>query len=249
MNFFELSRFASRFQIFATVAKLLSLCLIIVTGFYFYLFKGWNESLEYPMKGSNYNAGSLLMSLYGGLYAFSGWDVLNFATSEIKHPKKNMPTALLTGIGIVTLVYLSINMAYFVVLDVDTMKSSNAVAALFSQKTLGRVSFAIPFLIGVLLVGSLNSNLFSGSRYMFAAARQGHLPACFSIVNPETQSPRVAIFAQVKLKYFLRFNYNLVRFGHCNFFCWQLGCFNRLRSLWILGSAYIQYDCFIDYSL
>lgn len=37
--------------------------------------------------------------------------------------------ALLTGISIVTLVYLSINIAYFVVLDVDTMKSSNAVAA------------------------------------------------------------------------------------------------------------------------
>jgi uncharacterized membrane protein len=72
--------------------------------------------------------------------------------------------ALLSGIGIVTLVYLSINMAYFVVLDVDTMKSSNAVAALFSQRTLGGFSYAIPFLIGVLLIGSLNSNLFSGSR-------------------------------------------------------------------------------------
>jgi hypothetical protein len=40
-----------------------------------------------------------------------------------------VPTALLSGIGIVTLVYLSINIAYFVVLDVETMKSSNAVAA------------------------------------------------------------------------------------------------------------------------
>lgn len=88
MNFFELSRFAARFQIIATVAKLLSCTLIIITGFYFYLFKGWNESLEEPMKNSNYNSGSLLMSLYGGLYAFSGWDVLNFACGEIKNPKK-----------------------------------------------------------------------------------------------------------------------------------------------------------------
>lgn len=40
-----------------------------------------------------------------------------------------MPMSLLSGIGIVTLVYLSINLAYFVVLDVETMKSSNAVAA------------------------------------------------------------------------------------------------------------------------
>lgn len=40
------------------------------------------------MKNSNYQAGSLLMSVYGGLYAFSGWDILNFATGEIKHPRK-----------------------------------------------------------------------------------------------------------------------------------------------------------------
>ncbi|KAI6234438.1 Amino acid permease [Aphelenchoides fujianensis] len=76
INFFELSRFASRLQIVATFAKLLACALIILTGFYFYLFKGWNESLEQPMKNSNYSAGSLLMSLYGGLYAFSGWDIL-----------------------------------------------------------------------------------------------------------------------------------------------------------------------------
>lgn len=44
---------------------------------------------------------------------------------------------------------------------------------LFSQRTLGSFSEAIPFLIGVLLVGSLNSNLFCGSRYMYAAAKQG----------------------------------------------------------------------------
>lgn len=40
MNFFELSRFAARFQILATIAKLLSCALIIITGLYFYLFKG-----------------------------------------------------------------------------------------------------------------------------------------------------------------------------------------------------------------
>jgi amino acid transporter len=44
--------------------------------------------MEEPMKNSNYNAGSLLMSLYGGLYAFSGWDILNYGASEIKNPKK-----------------------------------------------------------------------------------------------------------------------------------------------------------------
>ncbi|KAL6730763.1 hypothetical protein Aduo_001704 [Ancylostoma duodenale] len=150
------------------------------------------------MKGSNYKAGDLILGFYGGLWAYSGWDVLNYSTGEIANPRRNVPLALLSGIATVTAVYVSINVAYFVALDVETVKSSNAVAALFSQATLGSFANLIPFLIGVLLVGSLNSNLFSGSRYMYAAARQGHLPTCFSCVNTETESPRVAIIAQVR---------------------------------------------------
>lgn len=65
---------------------------------------------------------------------------------------------------------------------------------------MGSFSYAIPFLIGVLLIGSLNSNLFSGSRYMYAAAKQGHLPSCFSCVNIIEESPRVAVFTQVNKK-------------------------------------------------
>ncbi|RCN30606.1 hypothetical protein ANCCAN_23622 [Ancylostoma caninum] len=40
MNFFSLNKFAARFQIVATVAKLLSCFLIIVTGLYYYYVKG-----------------------------------------------------------------------------------------------------------------------------------------------------------------------------------------------------------------
>ncbi|EPB68319.1 amino acid permease [Ancylostoma ceylanicum] len=196
MNFFSLNKFAARFQIVATVAKLLSCFLIIVTGLYYYYVKGWKSNLRDPMKGSNYKAGDLILGFYGGLWAYSGWDVLNYSTGEIANPRRNVPLALLSGIATVTAVYVSINVAYFVALDVETVKSSNAVAALFSQATLGSFANLIPFLIGVLLVGSLNSNLFSGSRYMYAAARQGHLPTCFSCVNTETDSPRVAIIAQ-----------------------------------------------------
>uniref|UniRef100_A0A183BV73 G_PROTEIN_RECEP_F1_2 domain-containing protein n=1 Tax=Globodera pallida TaxID=36090 RepID=A0A183BV73_GLOPA len=207
MNFFAIGKFAARFQIAATVAKLvftfklklinfiylkLSCGLIIVTGFYYLFFKGWHGGFEQPTTTANsrWNIGDLMMGLYGGLYAYSGWDILNYGTDEIRRPRRNAPLALLSGILII---YFCVNVAFFAVLDIHTMKTSNAVAALFSQRTLGPFSEAIPFLIGVLLVGSLNSNLFCGSRYMYAAARQGQLPSCFSCVNAENESPRSAL--------------------------------------------------------
>lgn len=77
-----------RFQIFATFAKLASCLLIIATGMYYWFWKGWNENLQDPMKGSNYRLGDLIMGFYGGLWAYSGWDVLNYGSGEIKNPRK-----------------------------------------------------------------------------------------------------------------------------------------------------------------
>uniref|UniRef100_A0A1I8ABX1 AA_permease domain-containing protein n=1 Tax=Steinernema glaseri TaxID=37863 RepID=A0A1I8ABX1_9BILA len=232
MNFFSLSKFAARFQIVATFAKLGSCALIIFTGFYFYLVEGWNEGLTEPMKHSSTKLGDLVMAFYGGLWAFSGWDILNYGAGEISKPRRNVPLALMSGILLVTVVYLSINISYFIVLDVDTIKSSNAVAALFSQKTLGLFAYAIPFLIGVLLVGSLNSNLFSGSRYMFAAAKQGHLPACFSCVNAENDSPRVAVFAQSALAMAISFVGDLdALIGYVMFGFWAQRLFTLVALL------------------
>ena len=35
----------------------------------------------------------------------------------------------------------------------------------FAQEALGNFSYAIPFMIAILLIGTLNSNIFCGSRY------------------------------------------------------------------------------------
>jgi amino acid transporter len=186
------------------------------------------------MKHSNYDMGRLVMGFYGGLWAYSGWDILNYGAGEITNPRRNVPAALLSGIAVVTLVYVCLNISFFAVLDVETMKSSNAVAALFSQRTMGKFSVAIPFLIGVLLIGSLNSNLFSGSRYMYAAAKQGHLPSCFSCVNFATDSPRVAIVAQSALAMGISFIGDLdALIGYVMFGFWAQRIFTLIALLTI----------------
>uniref|UniRef100_A0A1I7WRF7 DUF5683 domain-containing protein n=1 Tax=Heterorhabditis bacteriophora TaxID=37862 RepID=A0A1I7WRF7_HETBA len=48
----------------------------------------WNYNLRQPMKGSNYRIGDLILGFYGGLWAYSGWDVLNYSTGEIAKPRR-----------------------------------------------------------------------------------------------------------------------------------------------------------------
>lgn len=101
---------------------------------------------------------------------------------------------------IVIVVYLGTNVAYFAVLGVDGMLNgtSEAVAQVlfvhcyahylfficyfilevFSQKVLGGFSYAIPAIVGVVIMGSVNSSVFTGSRLYRRYACITHYVKC-----------------------------------------------------------------------
>ncbi|CAB3408790.1 unnamed protein product [Caenorhabditis bovis] len=197
LNLYAIDKYASRFQVAVTIAKLLSLALIIVTGFYYLIVKGWTQNLVHPFAGSTTDPGSISLAFYGALWSFAGWDILNYGTPEIRKPRRTMPIALIGGIAAVTTLYVAINVSYMVILPKDRIMNSTAVAAEFAQATLGNFSYAIPFMIAILLIGTLNSNIFCGSRFTHAAAREGHLPTFLSCINEDSNSPRAALLFQL----------------------------------------------------
>uniref|UniRef100_A0A158R562 Y+L amino acid transporter 2 n=1 Tax=Syphacia muris TaxID=451379 RepID=A0A158R562_9BILA len=234
LNFFSLKRFVSRFQIVASFAKILSTAIVIITGFYFLIFKGETGSLSHPFEGNSATVGSLVLALYAGLFSYDGWDILNFGAEEIEKPKKTMPLAILFGMLVVAVVYVATNISYFVVLSVDQIRNSDAVASEFAAKKLGNFQSAIPFLICVLLIGSLNSTIFAASRYLHAAAREGHLPLCISCVNQKSDSPRVALFCSVILSMGIAFIGSLdVLISYVSFTQWTQRLCTMCVLLWI----------------
>lgn len=52
---------------------------------------------------------SLALSFYSGLFAYNGWNYLNFIIEELKDPVKNLPKAIWISLVLVTLVYLFTN--------------------------------------------------------------------------------------------------------------------------------------------
>jgi solute carrier family 7 (L-type amino acid transporter), member 9/15 len=67
-------------------------------------------------------------AFFAGLFSYDGWDVLNFGAEEVENPRRTMSFAIIVGMSCVTSIYLSINLSYFVVLDIETFKRSPAVA-------------------------------------------------------------------------------------------------------------------------
>ncbi|CAD6189349.1 unnamed protein product [Caenorhabditis auriculariae] len=188
LNFYAIDKYASKFQIFVTAAKLLALAVIIFTGFYYLIVKGWTHNFENIMAGSNWNPGSIALAFYGASWSFSGWDILNYGTPEIYKPRRTMPIALLGGIALVTLIYLAMNVSYCVVMTPQQISNSSAVAVEFAQATLGSFSYAIPFMTALML---------SFLRFTHAAAREGHLPRFLSCINTGSNSPRAALLFQL----------------------------------------------------
>jgi len=42
------------------------------------------------------------------LWAYDGWEDLNLVGSEVKDPQKNFPRALVGGVGLVAIIYLTL---------------------------------------------------------------------------------------------------------------------------------------------
>ncbi|KAK5970373.1 hypothetical protein GCK32_018622, partial [Trichostrongylus colubriformis] len=87
MNFFSLKTFVSRFQIAASIAKIAATGLVIGTGFYMLIFEAETKNLQHPFYGSHWNIGAIVSALFSCLFAYDGWDILNFGAEEIEKPK------------------------------------------------------------------------------------------------------------------------------------------------------------------
>lgn len=69
-----------------TAGKLVALVMVILAGLY-YLALGRFENFENAWEG-NYDAGNIGFAFYSGLFAFGGWNYLNFVTEELQDPYK-----------------------------------------------------------------------------------------------------------------------------------------------------------------
>jgi APA family basic amino acid/polyamine antiporter len=139
-------------------------------------------------------------AMIGALWAYNGWNELTYVAGEVKHPERNLPVALLAGVGVVGVLYVFVNAAYFYVLtpaEVAGVSTSSSAATEVLARFLGPIAARV-------MAGAMAMSIFStllvgvlvGGRTPYAMARDGLFFRYLAHVSPRTSVPVRALLAQ-----------------------------------------------------
>ncbi|KAL7016449.1 hypothetical protein ACKWTF_010030 [Chironomus riparius] len=134
-------KMATRVQDYFTYAKLLALFIIIAFGMYLLAL---GNVQYFTFDDTKTEVTSLALSFYSGLFAYNGWNYLNFIIEELKDPVKNLPRAIAISCTLVTVVYVFTNVSFYTILSPSEVLGSEAVAVTFADKAFGMFAWTIP---------------------------------------------------------------------------------------------------------
>ncbi|MES2386681.1 MAG: amino acid permease [Bacteroidota bacterium] len=118
----------------------------------------------------------MILAMRDAFWAYEGWNNLGYLGMEIKDPNKNIPRALVLGVGAVVLMYSSINFTYMYVLSADELinvaHTPNSIAAITAvQKFMGSGGLLfVQLLILVATFGSTNGAILTAARLYYTMA-------------------------------------------------------------------------------
>lgn len=136
-----------------TITKVLLLVCFVACGLFF-VEKENLQILKEPFPVQTFGSAALII-----FFAFSGFEALTIAASEMENPKKNIPLAMITGIIFCSIFYFVVQLICIGVLGDDLAKSASPIADIASvvYGDVGKFVVSIALLIsigGVIIVSS-----------------------------------------------------------------------------------------------
>jgi amino acid transporter len=157
-----------------------------------------NFSSFFPKGLGNFGLALVLI-----FWAYAGFEISTIPAEEIKDPSRTIPKAIILGLSIVTVFYLTTNVVLFGVrpwgqLALDTAPLASATTAMLSTNlilaSIGGAIVGVGALISV--AGSDESGMIGTSRLGYALAVDGLFPRIFAKIHPKFKTPYLAIIIQ-----------------------------------------------------
>jgi amino acid transporter len=145
-----------------------------------------NLAISQTFKGGTTDPHAMADSFLSILFAFGGFNQANYVIGEVDDPRRRYKWPAFSAVAIVSLLYIIVNVAYFVVVPTDEFSSglSNNVAHSLFKVTLGSLSddwlIRAPRMLSALMAVSALGNIivmtYTAARVKQEIAKEGILP-------------------------------------------------------------------------
>lgn len=184
-----------------TVTKILSLIAIIVCGIFFGL--NWDAiHANFPKGCATFHWADMKLvasATVGALFAAITWNNLTFIAGEIKEPEKNIPKAMVYGVGMVVILYLLINAVYVYTIPIGAIAGAHEdiVAQAVMGSIFGKVGeVVIAVIIMISAFGCANGMILTGSRVYYKMAKDRLFFRSLAAINRRTKVPVNSLWMQ-----------------------------------------------------
>ncbi|KAH4079042.1 hypothetical protein HBI56_235350 [Parastagonospora nodorum] len=176
-----------RIQNFLGWIKIGLVVFMVLSGFFVVVFRihGSDESRShFPAgselwQGSDWSWGIISTSLFKVFYSFAGLNNVNNVMNEVRNPIRTLKSVSITALLTACIMYLLVNVAYFIVVPLDEVKNSRElIAALFFERCFGPTvgKTLLPLAVALSGAGNVMVVTFALARLNQEVARQGFLP-------------------------------------------------------------------------
>lgn len=191
-------RLGSHVQNLLTALKILLIVVFVVAGLTAPRTAG--DPLDGPPTVGSLLDGNLAVGLIFISFAYSGWNAAAYLGGEIRHPSRTLPLAMITGTGIVTVLYLLLNLVYVHALPAEEMRGVMEVAAVAGRRLFGPgIGRWINGAIALGLLSVLSAMILAGPRVYYAMSRDGLFFPLFAMVSSTRHTPTAAIGLQAAI--------------------------------------------------
>jgi len=193
---------AGRTNDILTIIKLAPLILFMVAGAgYALLNTATAASNLAPFAPFGYSSFGLTLVLV--FWAYAGFEISTIPADVVEDPGRVIPRAIILGMTIVTVFYLTTNVVLFAIrpspqLATDLAPLASATASILGTGSILAILGGLVVSVGALIsvTGSDESGMIGTSRLGYALAVDGLFPKIFAKVHPKYKTPYLAIIVQ-----------------------------------------------------
>lgn len=186
-------RTGNRVNVLLTLAKVAGLAVLPVLAL---LFARTSPAWTPIVPAVPHPAAAFGIAMIAVLWTNDAWYCVTWIAGEMRNPQRDLPLGLFAGIGLLTLIYLVVNVSYLYALPMAELRGVTRVGEQAASALVG--SGGARFVAATVVIstfGCNNAAILAGARLLFAMGRDGVFLRPVAKIHPTHRTPHVAILA------------------------------------------------------